>query len=200
MERLEKVATPFTATTVVVPDSVPPPGLVPIATVMLADELVTVLLNASCTVTCTAGVMATPAISLVGWTVNASLVAAAGVMLNAVDAAPVSGADAAEIGRAARSLSMDRLVETAIPLTAATVVVPDSVPPPGLVPIAMVMLAVEPVTVLLNASCTVTCTEGEMAWPAVAFVGWTVKASLVAAAGVMLNAVDTAPVSGADAA
>jgi hypothetical protein len=30
---------------VVVPDSVPPPGLVPMATVMLAVELVTVLLE-----------------------------------------------------------------------------------------------------------------------------------------------------------
>jgi len=54
MERLEKVATPPDAATVVVPDSVPPPGLVPIATVMLAVEPVTVFPNASCTVTCTA--------------------------------------------------------------------------------------------------------------------------------------------------
>src|SRR5256885_2858063 len=95
MERLDKVATPFAAATVVVPDSVPPPGLVPIATVTLAVELVTVLLNASCTVTCTGGAIATPATAFVGWTVKASLVAAAGVMLNPVDVAPVSGADAA---------------------------------------------------------------------------------------------------------
>src|SRR5262245_51349527 len=95
MERLEKVATPPDADSVAVPDSVPPPGLVPMATVMLAVELVTVLLNASCTVTCTAGLIATPAVAFVGWTVKASLDAAAGVMLNAAEVAPVSPAEAA---------------------------------------------------------------------------------------------------------
>src|SRR5512140_2223137 len=95
IETVEKVATPATAATGVVPDSVPPPGLVPIATVMLAVELVTVLLNASCTVTCTAGVMDAPAMAFVGCAVNASLAGTAGLMLNAVEAVPVSGEDAA---------------------------------------------------------------------------------------------------------
>src|SRR3954469_22751047 len=95
MDRLENVATPLAAATDAVPDSVPPPGLAPMATVMVAVELVTVLLNWSCTVTCTAGAIATPATAFAGWAVNASFEAAAGVMLNAADAAPVSGADAA---------------------------------------------------------------------------------------------------------
>src|SRR5512133_1847916 len=95
MERVEKVATPADADTVVVPDSVPPPGLVPIATVMLAVELVTVFPNWSCTVTCTAGAIATPAVALAGCAVKARWSAAAGVMLNADEVAPVSGADAA---------------------------------------------------------------------------------------------------------
>src|SRR3954447_21672394 len=95
MERLENVATPLTADTVVVPESAPPPGLVPIATVMLAVELVTVLLKASCTVTCTAGLIATPAVALEGWTVKASFEAAAAPMLNPAEVAPASGADAA---------------------------------------------------------------------------------------------------------
>src|SRR3954467_6400559 len=95
MERLENVATPLTADTVAVPDSVPPPGLVPMATVMLAVELVTVLPNASCTTTCTAGLMALPAVALVGCTVKASRFAAAGLMLNADEVAPVSAPDAA---------------------------------------------------------------------------------------------------------
>src|SRR5262245_40831116 len=95
MDRLESVATPATADAVVVPDSVPPPGLVPIATVMLAVEVVTVLLNASCTVTCTAGVIDAPAISLVGWAVKATLAAAAGMMVNAELDAPLSTPDAA---------------------------------------------------------------------------------------------------------
>src|SRR5688572_27592400 len=90
MERLEKLATPPTAETVVVPDSVPPPGLLPMATVTLAVELVTVLPNASCTATCTAGLIATPAVSFDGCTVKASLEAAAGLMVNADEVAPVS--------------------------------------------------------------------------------------------------------------
>src|SRR3954465_10970257 len=95
MDRLEKVATPADAATVVVPESVPPPGLVPIATVMLADELVTVLPKASCTVTCTAGLIATPAGGVVGCTVKATLEAAAGLTLNPAEVAPVSDAEAA---------------------------------------------------------------------------------------------------------
>src|SRR5678816_3704985 len=93
MDRLEKVATPAAAATVVVPESVPPPGLVPMATVMLAVELVTVLPNGSCTVTCTAGETFAPAVALVGWAVKASLDAAPGLMLNAVEVAPVSPDD-----------------------------------------------------------------------------------------------------------
>src|SRR5438045_6349611 len=95
MDRLEKLATPFTADTVVVPDSVPPPGLVPIATVMLAVELVTVFPNASCTATCTTGLIAAPAVAFVGCAVNATFDAAAGELLNAAELAPVSAPDAA---------------------------------------------------------------------------------------------------------
>src|SRR5437762_513540 len=95
MDRVENVATPLTADTVAVPDSVPPPGLVPMATVTLADELVTVLPNASCTVTCTAGEMLAPAVAFVGWMVKASFDAAPAVMLKAEEVAPVSDAEAA---------------------------------------------------------------------------------------------------------
>src|SRR6185295_1831697 len=95
MDTLENDATPLTAATVSAPDSVPPPGLVPMATVTLAEELVTVLPNASCTRTCTAGAIATPATALLGCTENPSFAAAAGVMLKPVLEAPVSGADAA---------------------------------------------------------------------------------------------------------
>src|SRR5512139_39270 len=95
MDRLENAATPLDAATVVVPDSAPPPGLVPIATVMLAVELITVLLNASCTVTCTAGEMDTPATALVGWVVNVNLAAAAWLMLKADELAPVSPVEVA---------------------------------------------------------------------------------------------------------
>src|SRR5436190_1889795 len=95
MDRVEKVATPFTAATVVVPDSVPLPGLVPMATVMLAVELVTVLSKASRTVTCTDRLIATPATSFPYSTLYRTLAAAAGLMLNAAETVPASGADAA---------------------------------------------------------------------------------------------------------
>src|SRR5688572_26283788 len=95
MDRLENVATPDDADAVVVPDSVPPPGLVPIATVMLAVELVTVFPNASCTATCTAGEMLAPAVALLGCTVKATRSADAGLTLNAAEDAPVSAPDAA---------------------------------------------------------------------------------------------------------
>src|SRR3954465_10626116 len=199
MDRLENVATPPAAATVSVPDSVPPPGLVPMATVMLALELVTVLLKASCTVTCTAGAIATPAVAVAGWTVKASFEADAGLTLNPAEVAPVSDADAAASVYPVPTLSMDRLEKVATPPVADTVVVPVSVPPPGLVPMATVMLAVELVTVLLKTSCTVTCTAGEMLAPAVALDGWTVKASLDAAPAVMLKPEDVAPVSAPDA-
>src|SRR6185369_3926562 len=95
MDRVENVATPATAATVVVPDSVPPPGLAPMATVTLAVELVTVFPNASCTATCTDGLTAAPAVALVGCTANATFEAAAGLMLNPEEVAPVRAPEAA---------------------------------------------------------------------------------------------------------
>src|SRR5438046_10319708 len=73
------VATPLTALDDVVPERVPPPGLVPMATVTLPPNAVAVFPWASCAVTCTAGVIAAPAMALLGCTVNASCVAAPGV-------------------------------------------------------------------------------------------------------------------------
>src|SRR5205807_1556212 len=147
MLRLEKVATPLTAATVVVPARVPLAGLVPIATVMLVVAVVTVLPWASWTVTCTAGVIAAPAAALLGCTVKASFAAAPAPMLNALLVSPVRPvADAASVHPPSTSLFLS-LEKVATPLTAATVVVPARVPLAGLVPIATVMLVVAVVTV-----------------------------------------------------
>jgi hypothetical protein len=70
----EKVATPALAATVAVPPSVPPLGLVPIATVMFPVNPVAVFPLPSCAVTWTAGVIAAPATEVVGWTENTSWV------------------------------------------------------------------------------------------------------------------------------
>src|ERR1700756_1065389 len=75
----------------------------------------------------------------------------------------------------------------ATPATAACVVVPDSVPPPALLPIAAVTLPVNPVATLPNASSAATCTAGVMGETAETSVGRTVKASCLAAAGLIAN-------------
>src|SRR2546428_2143224 len=83
MLKVENVATPFTAGTVAVHDSVPLPGLLPIATVTLPVKPVTVFPSPSCAVTWTPGAIAAPAVALDGCTVNTSRVAAAAVTANA---------------------------------------------------------------------------------------------------------------------
>src|SRR2546422_122660 len=142
MLRLEKVATPLTAATVVVPERVPLAGLVPIATVMLVVAVITVLPWASWTATCTAGVIAAPAAVLLGCTVKTSFAAAPALMLNALLVAFLSEAATAESVSLALALALLMLEKVATPLTAATVVVPERVPLAGLVPIATVMLVV----------------------------------------------------------
>ncbi|PYP44649.1 MAG: hypothetical protein DMD50_13720 [Gemmatimonadetes bacterium] len=73
--KVEKVATPFTAATITVPDSEAPLGLVPSATVTLVVVLVTVFPDASWMATWTAGAIAAPAAAVPGCTVKASFVA-----------------------------------------------------------------------------------------------------------------------------
>src|SRR5947199_1269187 len=73
--KVENVATPLAAATVLVPARVPLAGLVPIATVMLVVAVVTVLPWASWTVTCTAGVFTAPATALLGCTVKTTFAA-----------------------------------------------------------------------------------------------------------------------------
>ena len=75
MRRLENVATPELADCVRVPDRVPLEGLVPIASVMLALDEVTVFPPASWTDTCIEGVIAAAATLLEGDTVKARCVA-----------------------------------------------------------------------------------------------------------------------------
>jgi len=69
---------------------VPALGFVPIATVTFPVNPVAVLLLPSRAVTCTAGVIAAPAVVVLGGTENTSCVAVPAVMLNAV-LVPVAG-------------------------------------------------------------------------------------------------------------
>src|SRR5437588_841379 len=148
----EKVATPATAATVLVPDRVPVLGFVPIATVMFPVNPLAVLPPASWAVTSTAGVIAVAAVVLLGCTENTSCVAVPAVMLNAA-LIPVTGPGAlAASVYPVPTLSIDRPVNVATPPDAAWVAVPDKAPPDGLVPITSVTLPVNPVTVLLLAA------------------------------------------------
>src|SRR5438552_12112604 len=84
----------------------------------------------------------------------------------------------------------------ATPFAAATDVVPDSVPPLGLVPpSATVTSPVKPGTTLPSASSADSCTAGAIWWPAVVVTGWTVKASCVAGPGAALKSLLVAPLS-----
>ncbi len=76
------------AATLAVPESVPLLGFVPIATVTVLVNPVAVLPWASWAVTWIAGVMAAPAVAVVGWTEKTSWVAVPGVMAKAALVAP----------------------------------------------------------------------------------------------------------------
>src|SRR5205809_8041910 len=78
MERSPRVATPLTADTVVLPESVPPDGLLPSATVTGPVKVGTALPSASCAATFTAGAIWWPAVVVPGWTANESRVAGPG--------------------------------------------------------------------------------------------------------------------------
>src|SRR5688572_9726300 len=79
--------------------------------------------------------------------------------------------------------------KVATPLTAATVVVPDRVPPPGLEPRPIVTLWVAVVTRLPNWSRIATATAGEIGIPVMPADGCTVNATILAGAAVTLNGV-----------
>src|SRR2546428_9554707 len=95
MLSVEKVATPFTAVTVVVPDNAPLAGLEPITTVMLFVALVTVLPRLSCTATWTAGAIAVFDRASLGCTTNLRRVGVPVMMLKGTLVAPVSPVEAA---------------------------------------------------------------------------------------------------------
>src|SRR5207247_8972716 len=70
------VATPPAAATAAVPESVPPPGFAPIASVTVAVNAVAVFPCASSAVTWTAGVIGAPAVAVAGCTETTRCVAA----------------------------------------------------------------------------------------------------------------------------
>src|SRR5437870_2454600 len=180
------VATPLTAACASVPASVPLLGFVPIATVMFPVNPVAVLPPASWAVTSTAGVIAAPAVVVLGCTVNSSGERRVGEVLKA--ALVVLPAPGAVSVQPVPALSMRTREKVATPRTAAWVSVPASVPLLGFVLIATVMFPVNPVAVLPLPSWAVTSTAGVIAAPAVVVLGCTLNTSCVAVPAVILNA------------
>src|SRR5881628_1069959 len=174
----------------------PPPVSVPVPTRASDTEVpATPLPKASATLICTAGAIATPATTLVGWTVNASDAAAAGETVNAVlvtlGSAPLE---------AVTCLLPARLMLTpaklALPLASLT-----AAPPPVSVPAPTSASETElPDTALPNPSTTLTRTAGAIATPATTSVGWAANASDAAAAGDTVNAALVTPGSAPHAA
>src|SRR2546430_2348650 len=187
MLNVENVATPPLAATVAVPESVPPPALVPIATVTFPVNPVAVLLLASSAVTCAAGVIAAPADVLLGCTEKTSCVAVPAVILNAVLVA--LPAPVAVSVYPVPTLSIDSPANVATPPDAAWVAVPDKAPPDGLVPMASVTLPVNPVAVLLDRKSTRLYSSHSLTSYAVFFFDYTENTSCVAYPVAILNAV-----------
>src|SRR3989442_9610048 len=86
-------------------------------------------------------------------------------------------------------LSRVRPLKVTTPPTAATVVVPPSVLPPGLLPSATATFSVNVGTTFPAGSSAVTWTAGLITAPATVLVGCWVNASRVAVPGVISNAV-----------
>src|SRR5438046_1494339 len=189
MLRFGNVATPETAAAVVVPDSVPPPALEPSVTLTLPAKPVATLPSASCAVTCTAGVIAAPAVALVGCTLKTSALGAPAVTLNAALVPPLTPEAPAVSVYPVPVLLMLNPENVAMPPAAAPLDGPERAPPPAFVPIATVTLPPNAVAVLPCASCAVTWTAGVIVAPATVVVGWTVKTSRLAVPGVTLSAV-----------
>src|SRR5438034_1025399 len=195
MLRFGNAATPATAAAVVVPDSVPPPALEPIVTLTLPANPVATLPSASCAVTCTAGVIAAPAVAVVGCTLKTSTLGAPAVTLNAALVPPPIPAAPAVSVYPVPVLLMLNPENVAMPPAAATLDVPERAPPPGIAPIATATEPLNAVAVLPCASCAVTCTAGVIGAPAVTLVGCTVNTSLFAAAALMIKEALGCPVS-----
>src|SRR5437899_1337153 len=181
-----KVATPATAATDAVPPSVPLPGLLPIASVTLPANPVATLPNVSHAVTSTAGVMVAAAAVLVGCTVNTSRDAAAGVMLKVALVTPRSPSAEKLSVYPVPTLSIDKSENVASPPTAATVVVPDNVPLPGLLSVT-VTCPVKVVARFPSPSSARTFTAGLKLLPPVIVLGCVPNTSWVTGPAMILN-------------
>src|SRR6266566_563927 len=90
---------------------------------------------------------------------------------------------------------MRKSPKLATPLTAATLVVPPRVAPPGLLPNDTDTVPVNAGTGFPAGSSAVTWTAGVIVWPATVVAGWPVNATCVAEPGLIAKDSLVAPVS-----
>src|SRR5690348_4805786 len=149
------------------------------ASVMLAADEVTVFCNVSSTRIWTLGVIAAPAVTVLGCTANTSFAAPPALMANVLLVALVRPLAVAVRLYAAATLSIVRSLKLATPWTAARVSVPlrraAALPVPGV--IATVIAVVAVVSTRPWASCTATVTLGASEVPALDALGWTTNAN-----------------------
>src|SRR5207247_8102040 len=127
----------------------------------------------------TAWVFVAPTCVLLGCTPNARCVAGGGgaaVMLNALLVAGVSVPEVALSVSPVPSESIVRFANVATPFTAFTGALPESVPPAGLLSMAMATAPVKLLTVSPDASRAATVTAGVIATPTCVVPGCTPKA------------------------
>ena len=148
-------------------EAAPPPVSVPAPTRASETEVPgTPLPNASPTLTCTAGAIATPATAFVGWTTKASVDAAAGETVN-VALVVLGAAPHAAVSCLLPARSMLRPAKLAMPdAFVATPAPPVSVPVP-----TSASATLAPGTGLVNASSACTWTAGATLTPATTLVG-----------------------------
>src|SRR5881628_2647036 len=135
------------------PESVPPPGLFPMATVTVGrppGNDVTLFPKASWTVTLTAGVMIVPAVVLLGCTVKASCAAGPAVTETVAVWLIATPSMVAEM------LFVSAVVELKVPVAASTTVTPAiGFPNPSLA-VAVMVDAVEPLLATIDVGAAVT--------------------------------------------
>ena len=122
----------------------------------------------------TEGGVATAAPAVADWpspAFNAMELAAAAVILKAVDVAPARPVALVVSVYPVAALLMLKVENVATPAVAATVVVPESVPPFGFVPITTLTVPVKLVTVFPCPSCAVSWTAGVLLPPATVLLG-----------------------------
>src|SRR5260370_1263410 len=152
------VATPATAATVVVPERVPLPGFAPSATVTFPVKPVAVFPCPSSAVTCTARSEAHTSALQSHLKLIRRLLLAPAVMLNGVEVIPLRLPLFFFFNDTAPTEIYTLSLHDALPISAATVVVPERVPLPGFAPSATVTFPVKPVVVFPCPSSAVTCT------------------------------------------